>query len=193
MSGEPERPSVGLVATVELLATSLPVLALCRAGWYLVTTDTSAVGDGWTKAAARDLTTWLPTAARRHVPVAVVVVMVVLNVVLWAKADHYADAVRAGHPVRLGSAVVTSFGIRATPVELVVAPGVDSTGELDEIVARAKTSPGLLYLGQADGQIVMYDAVTQRALYLSRDLVVLQLVNCDNPKIRDDRCLDAVG
>jgi hypothetical protein len=46
----------------------------------------------------------------------------------------------------------------------------------------------LLYLGQSGGTVVLYDAATQRAVYVPGSSVILHVANCDAKPPPDPAC-----
>jgi hypothetical protein len=93
------------------------------------------------------------------------------------KAKQAANAVEAGQPV--GPIVVLSpfelplLAIRADPVT------VEPSGKPNESPATDRLQHAkLLYLGQTGGTVVLYNAATQRAVYVPASEVILQVANC---------------
>jgi hypothetical protein len=76
---------------------------------------------------------------------------------------------------------VSSFKIRATPAHLGAIGRVSDQAELALLQRRAALLPPLLYLGQANGVIVLYDSRAQQAVYVPSSSVVLRLSNCERP------------
>jgi hypothetical protein len=136
---------------------------------------------------------WLPQAFRLLLPLLIILSTAVVTWHLLTKSADFADAVQAGRPIKYGSILVTTFGIRAAPVNLHLAPGVESGSIVETLLRKANESPGLLFIGKADGQLVFYDATTQHSVYLASDAVVLEVVNCDSIQILDARCLNAAS
>jgi hypothetical protein len=97
------------------------------------------------------------------------------------KARDRANAVRVGEPVaesRLFLLVLLS--LTAEPV--LVEP-TSTTAALPSLPTR--TDRPLLLLGQANGTIVVYDSVLQKAVYLPASSVTLQVSNCRSPETRE--------
>jgi hypothetical protein len=87
------------------------------------------------------------------------------------EASVAATAVLAGKPVapvRLGK-LVTLIDLRAEAVTLMAArPG-------DSAVRHLTKRTDLLYLGQADGTVVLFDPAARQALHLPADTVLMRL------------------
>jgi hypothetical protein len=87
------------------------------------------------------------------------------------EASMAAKAVMAGRPVaqvRLGN-LITVIDLRAEAVTLVAAKSTDSA-----VRSLAKRTD-LLYLGKADGTVVLFDPRARQALHLPADAVVMRL------------------
>jgi hypothetical protein len=105
-------------------------------------------------------------------------VLIVLSFVQpYLAAWSAAEAVKAGEPV---SAVpfaqvlpLTTLAIHADPaiVEPAGKPG-------DAPAAERLQGRKLLYLGQSDGTVVLYDAAAQRTIYLPGSSIILHVANC---------------
>jgi hypothetical protein len=129
---------------------------------------------------------------RWMLPLISVLVLAALALLLLVKARHYADAVRAGKPVKFGVLAVTSFKVRATPAHLgVIGPPQDQPA-LVSLERRAEQMPPLLYLGQADGTAVFYDSRVEAALYVPTAAIVMRLTNCEPAHSRDRACRRAI-
>jgi hypothetical protein len=108
----------------------------------------------------------------------------------WATAR--ADAVKKGHPIqplRLPpwghSLRVVILAIRADPAEVQLTQG-ERASTLRTTVEGLKKP--LFYLGEAKGQTVLYEADTQRAIFIPSSLVVLQTSNCETHRSPDRIC-----
>jgi hypothetical protein len=94
-----------------------------------------------------------------------------------------ADQVRAGKavsPMRFWMAPIAGFEVLA----IHAAPAtVEPVGKPDDSPAAERLQGRrLLYLGQSSGTVVLYDAATQRAVYVPASSVILHVANCDaNP------------
>jgi hypothetical protein len=104
-------------------------------------------------------------------------------------ADIAADEVRAGKavsPPRFWMAPIRGLevlAIHAAPatVEPVGKPG-------DSPAAERLRGRRLLYLGQSGGTVVLYDAATQRAVYVPGSSVILHIANCEAKPPPDPAC-----
>ena len=95
-------------------------------------------------------------------------------------AEDAARDVKAGkpvHPVRPPvpgmSIPLTILAIHADPATVAPAGKPGDSPAADRLRGRR-----LLYLGKAEGTIVLYDAAVQRAVYVSASAVILQVANC---------------
>jgi hypothetical protein len=96
-----------------------------------------------------------------------------------------ANAVTAGRPVApLRNLGVTELAFRADPVRIEPAGKAGEASAIDRLVSRAD----LLYLGQANGVVVLYDASTQSALYLPSASIVMIQSNCATKRSPDPNC-----
>jgi hypothetical protein len=109
---------------------------------------------------------------------------------LWHKADLYAHAVREERPIRFGNLFVASFNVRATPVDLVEAESPQAP-EHPPASLPLRVSD-LLYLGRANGRLVLYDFVRQQAVYVNDDKVIVRLENCELRRTPGSRCAKAI-
>lgn len=134
------------------------------------------------------LAAWLPKATRSIVPYSIGIGLVVTTGFLWCKAEMYADAVMNGKPIRFGNILLTSFAVRATPVNVTLVGNLGELGSGDLNLGHE-----LLYLGQTSENLVLYDSDVQGAIYLPQGLVVLEVVNCEIGDKADLRCKDAVS
>jgi hypothetical protein len=109
---------------------------------------------------------------------------------VFVLAEEAARDVKAGHavhplrpPVPDMSVPLTILAIHADPatVEPAVKPG-------DSPAVERLRGRRLLYLGQAGGTIVLYDAAAQRAVYVPASAVILQVANCRAKPPPDPAC-----
>nr|WP_296073169.1 hypothetical protein [uncultured Actinoplanes sp.] len=185
--------SMGLLAfiTVGGILYPVAVLLIVVLVAHLWRNRSSAAGD-LARSTADRLRSWLPRALRVTMPVTVVLTLAGFAGLFWMKAEDYGESVRSGRPIKFGSLILTTFGVRASPLDLTLAPGEDGTGETDRLTHQASRVDGkLFYLGEAKGRLVLYDAVTQRAVYLPADKFVVQVLNCETTTT-DQRCKNAV-
>jgi hypothetical protein len=86
-----------------------------------------------------------------------------------------ANAVTAGRPIAPLSAIgITELDFHADPVRIEPVGKAGEAPAVDRLVSRTD----LLYLGQANGIVVLYDASTQSALYIPSASIVLVQRNC---------------
>lgn len=97
--------------------------------------------------------------------------------------------VRTGRPISSvrfpGFLPFTMLAIHADPatVEPVGKPG-------DAPAAERLRGRKLLYLGQASGTLVLYDAAGQQAVYLPSSSIILRVANCDAKAPPDPSCAE---
>jgi hypothetical protein len=139
----------------------------------------------------------LPGGARPSRIIVVIVVTIVIFSVLLGygatqgiAAGHIAADVRAGHPIIPRTA--TPFGIkilavRADPVLVWAAGKPDDAPAVEKLVNRTD----LLYLGQANSTIVLYDPRQHQAIYLPASTVMLSIGACRSPH-SNSRCTHGV-
>jgi hypothetical protein len=112
----------------------------------------------------------------------------VVGVIPWLGAEEAARDVQAGRPVGPIRYGLPLIAIHADPVwvEPVGKPG-------DSTAAERLRGRHLLYLGQSEGTVLLYDAFFQRAIYMPASSIVLQVANCqaEPPPPEDDRCRGA--
>jgi hypothetical protein len=112
----------------------------------------------------------------------------VVGVIPWVGAEEAAREVQAGRPVGPIRYGLPFLAIHADPVwvEPVGKPG-------DSTAAERLRGRQLLYLGQSEGTVLLYDASFQRAIYVPASSIVLQVANCraEPPPPEDDRCRGA--
>jgi hypothetical protein len=102
----------------------------------------------------------------------------------WIAAKAAARHVRAGGPVspiRVASLSVLAIHADSAKVEPAGKPG-------DSPAAERLQSRRLLYLGQADGTVVLYDAAAQRAVYVPGSSIVLHVAYCRGGNPPDFAC-----
>jgi hypothetical protein len=129
---------------------------------------------------------------RWALPLCCVAGLAILSLTLTHKAAHFANAVNAGRPVKFGSLALTSFKVRATPLRIdLVEPAASQPG-LAAVARRAALRPPLLYLGRANGVLVLYDSRAGQAIYVPAS-PVLRLSNCETPTTRRPECRGAIG
>src|SRR5215218_10370887 len=93
---------------------------------------------------------------------------------VFTQAEDAARDVRAGNPVRplhppsFASIPLVILAIRADPATVEPAGKPGDSPAADRLRGRR-----LLYLGQADGTVVLYDAAAQRAVYVPASAMIL--------------------
>jgi hypothetical protein len=188
------QSAIGLLFYIFMTALVVPLVIL--SGVYAIrhmATSADASFMQLARSTTRQLTKWLPGVLRFTLPLLTAAGLVVLTFLFLVKAQMYAAAVEAGNPVKLRSPVFTTFGIRASPVDVQLAPGVQGSPLSAEIIRRAQAKPGLLYIGRTESSIVFYDSISQRALYVPSSLFIIALINCGADNSSDRRCEGAVG
>jgi hypothetical protein len=96
------------------------------------------------------------------------------------EAENAARKVQAGAPV---TGWVPRSLIRADPVT------VESVGKRgDSPAVERLRDKKLLYLGQSNGTVLLYDATAQRAVYVPADSIVLHVANCSATPPPDTAC-----
>jgi hypothetical protein len=107
-----------------------------------------------------------------------------LSLEYFGSADA-AGAVKAGRPVApLTAWGMTALAIHADPVRIEAAGKVGEVPAIDRLVNRID----LLYIGQANGIVVLYDSSAQSALYLPSASIVMTESNCATKRSSDPRC-----
>jgi hypothetical protein len=137
-----------------------------------------------------DLRRWLPKASRTIFPIATFLALIVCATYLWHKADVYAEAVREGRPIKFGNLFVASFNVRATPVDLAKVESPNAPEHLPTSLPLRVAD--VLYLGRADGRLVLYDFVRQEVVYLDDKIFLVKLANCELKRPSEPRCEKAV-
>lgn len=187
--------SVGFLLYVALWGVALPAALIIglRAAAYLTSPySRHAKGSALLRETRTYLHRHLPSDLRLWMPAAATAAIVALTVLVADKGADYAADVRAGKPVRIGSTTFASFGVRATPVLVQPTDNSKETPTLGNLSQRATEPPGLLYLGQSAGQVVLYDARTQAAVHVPADFLVIELANCEQEKAPFVHCSRAV-
>jgi hypothetical protein len=90
------------------------------------------------------------------------------------RANEESKSVRAGFgtsPLRIFGSPAPVLTIRADPVVSIRSTGVRKPGDI--VAIESLSSSGLLYMGQANGVIVLYNHDTSRAIYLPASSVIL--------------------
>jgi hypothetical protein len=124
-------------------------------------------------------------------PMAMIAMLIVTSVSFARRADHYSDEVKSGRPVKFGGLPLSTLTIRATPARLKTVAGIEGQSEVQALQERSTRKPPLLFLGQANGIIILYDSMTQEAKYVPASLVILELSNCQTRRSPDPDCKDA--
>jgi len=125
-------------------------------------------------------------AARRYAVKVTVwsVVIIALMLAFYAlprAATARAEQVQKGIPVsqpRLPILPLTLLAIRADPVLVAATGEPGKTLAVEELAARANLRPPLLYLGQANSIVVLYDSIKDEAIYVPSSSLLLRVVNC---------------
>ena len=79
------------------------------------------------------------------------------------------------------------FTLRADPVLVSTAGKPNDAPLLQELSKRSD----LLYLGQANGTVVLYDSVQQQALYLPANAIILKISVCRTHQ-SNPRCAEGI-
>jgi hypothetical protein len=144
-----------------------------------------ALLEGFLKIVARFLVAFV-IAARKYT-VKVTVLMTVLIAILLAfyalprVASSRADQVMAGKPVlqpRLPLLPLTLLAIRADPAYVAATGEPGKTPAVNMLEMRSNLSPPLLYLGQANSTVVLYDSNNNEAIYVPSSSLLLRVANC---------------
>jgi hypothetical protein len=104
---------------------------------------------------------------------------------LFIVSRNSADAVANGRPVApIASLGLTELAVHADPVT------IEATGKAGEVTAidRLVGRTDLLYMGQGNGIVVLYDPSTQSALYLPSSSILMKVSNCATKRSPDPRC-----
>ena len=125
-------------------------------------------------------------------PLAMITILILIGVSFVQRADHYSDEVKSGRPVKFGGIPLSTLTIRATPARLKTVGGMGDQPEVQTLQDRSARKPPLLYLGQGDGTIILYDSERQEAKYVPAALVILELSNCQTRRSPDIDCKNAV-
>jgi hypothetical protein len=105
---------------------------------------------------------------------------------LLAHTGDIGSKVRAGQPVTYnGGAIIP---MHADPVTVQPAGKPDDAPALKLLQARNR----LLYLGQSNGTVVIYDPDGQHAVFLPASAVIITVSNCRSKSVDDSRCLNKV-
>jgi hypothetical protein len=108
-------------------------------------------------------------------------------------AVRYANEVKQGHTVTLGDPnrkegdPFFSFIVRASPVS-VKALDEKVTVALRELEEERPIDKPLLYLGQANNMIVIYDSFKQRSVFVPVGSVVISVINCEGQSPSHPQC-----
>jgi hypothetical protein len=161
---------------------------------------------GWL--AGGPLTT-LPAAARHEredptsrVPRRMRLASIVFSLILlaltlsppWLKAREASSDVQTGKPVAPIRFLLTPWSSR--PLLPIPVLAIHADPAMVEPAGKPGESPAadrlrgrhLLYLGQAGGTVVFYDAAAQRAVYVPSSAVILHVVNCRGKPPPDPAC-----
>jgi hypothetical protein len=130
---------------------------------------------------------------RLALPFAMVAILALTSVYFSTRADHYAEAVRSGRAVKFRGVPLSSLTVRATPALVSVVTKKGESPGLEALQSRSRQSPALLYLGQANGTIILYDSTTQEAVYVPISSIVLKLSNCQTSRSQNAACQEAVS
>jgi len=104
---------------------------------------------------------------------------------LFIASRSSADAVASGRPVApLGALGFTELALHADPVRIEATGKVGEVTVIDRLVGRTD----LLYMGQGNGIVVLYDPSTQSAVYLPSSSVITTVSNCSTKRSPDPRC-----
>jgi hypothetical protein len=105
-------------------------------------------------------------------------------------AEGTASLVKAGESVRplkarvLGRSIpLVILAIHADPATVEPAGKAGDSPAVERLQDRE-----LLYLGQSGGTVVLYDASSQRAVYVPASSIVLHVANCDARPPPDPAC-----
>jgi hypothetical protein len=113
------------------------------------------------------------------------VTWLLLSSLLYALANWRADDVKEGHWVEPPETVgLVFFSVRAMPTKLETASDADA----DEELVGELNDDKLLFLGAADGLLVIYNATTQQALLLPATQFRAPVINCETQKQDDPIC-----
>jgi hypothetical protein len=125
--------------------------------------------------------------ATRRYTLKVVVWSTVLLVVVLAfyqlprMASDRAQQVALGNPIvppRLPVLPLTLLAIHADPAYVIATGEPGKTPAVDALATRSGLQPPLLYIGQANSTVVMYDSVRDEAVYVPSSSLLLKVVNC---------------
>jgi hypothetical protein len=116
--------------------------------------------------------------------------MLLLFLYVFELAEDAARDVRAGHAVRPLRPPVPDMSIPLTILAIRADPAtVEPAGKPGDSPAAARLrGRRLLYLGQAGGTIVFYDAAAQRAVHVPASAVLLHVANCQGKPPPDPAC-----
>jgi hypothetical protein len=120
-------------------------------------------------------------------PLIAALLAIVFAVLSAESGIRAAQSVKEGQPVgpiqSFYSLGLTTLAIRADSVNVQSTDGPRSSSLLQSLQGRV-----LLYLGQANGNIVLYDADLQRTIFLPQGSVEMALRNCRNKRPKDHAC-----
>ena len=101
-------------------------------------------------------------------------------------ANRQADKIKNGEFVQApSSGDLVFFSVRGMPTKLVAA----TDSRTDATFIRERNDHGLLFLGAANGLLVIYDATAQEALMLPATQFRTPILNCETRRLLDPtRC-----
>jgi len=122
-----------------------------------------------------------------------------LGLAAVAQANDAASAVKRGLPVAPRGDIFSMLSYHADPVVILPASGekvsqaianirCDPTTGKSPTTSKSPCVDKLLYLGQANGSIVIYNATRQRSIYLPVSSVILHVSNCRTRQSVDADC-----
>lgn len=110
------------------------------------------------------------------------VTWLLLSVLLGYYANRQADRIKKGEFVQApSSGSLVFFSVRGMPTELVTATASRTDAEFTD----QRNEHRLLFLGTANGLLVIYDATTQEALMLPATQFRTPVLNCETRRARD--------
>jgi hypothetical protein len=185
--------SAGLIVVTLAVAVLYPLVMIsCLYGLLRVTRLKKSQFPTSVVALYKELRPDLVVVLRVMLPLTTLAALLLIGSLFMNRATQYSDAVMSGQAVKFGGLALSSFSIRATPVEVSGLSKADETSAFEALQRRSLQEPPLFYLGKVDGTLVIYDSTNQEVLYIPASSIMLKLSNCEARLSRDPSCKRAL-